>query len=278
MAVLGFLTGSAWLSTLILFLGIAGLINTATYLVLSAVLCACFLFVRRIDRTRCLQGNLQAGLTFSWKALITLAGLSFGAVYLTNALAPEVSSDGAAYHLGLVAEYARQQRIMPVPTNFYAALSQGLEMLFLFAYVLGGHSAAALVHLAFLLAMAALILCFGIRNGVRVPSAVAAIIVFTTPVVGMDATVAYVDVAAACAAFAFCYVLWLWTDVRSNALAFHVGILAGLCFAIKYSIGIAILFGLVVIAAKWQKKGGGLRSHKESGTLCSAPVSSRGRG
>ena len=41
----------------------------------------------------------------------------------------------------------------PITDNLYAAFSQGVEMLYLFAFAFGRHSAAAMVHFTFLLAL-----------------------------------------------------------------------------------------------------------------------------
>ena len=41
-----------------------------------------------------------------------------------------------------------------VITNMYASLSAGVEMIFFPAFAIGKHSAAALVHFAFLVALA----------------------------------------------------------------------------------------------------------------------------
>jgi hypothetical protein len=55
-------------------------------------------------------------------------------LYLSNAMAPEASPDGAGYHLGLVGRYLREHGFHRITDNFYAALSQGAEMLFLVAF------------------------------------------------------------------------------------------------------------------------------------------------
>src|SRR4029077_1434168 len=75
---------------------------------------------------------------------------AFGIVYLVNALAPEMSPDGSAYHLPFVARYLRAQGFERISQNLYGSLSQGIELLFLPAVSLGGISASAMVHLLFL--------------------------------------------------------------------------------------------------------------------------------
>ena len=54
----------------------------------------------------------------------------------------------------VVARYWREHGFHPIVWNLYASLSEGAEMLFLFAFAFGRHSAASMVHFAFLLALA----------------------------------------------------------------------------------------------------------------------------
>lgn len=85
------------------------------------------------------------------------------AAYFTNAMTPERSPDGTAYHLGLVARYLREHGFRRITTNMYANLSQGVEMLHLFAFAFGRHSAAALVHFGFLATLPLAMLCYARR-------------------------------------------------------------------------------------------------------------------
>src|ERR1700730_1719495 len=82
-----------------------------------------------------------------------LMGLAFFGVYLLTALAPERSPDGSGYHLGNVLRIWQRHGFVWDYDSMYAYLSQGLEMLFLVAFSFGGHSAAAMVHLAFQMAL-----------------------------------------------------------------------------------------------------------------------------
>ena len=82
-----------------------------------------------------------------WLFVAVFAGFTF--LYVANAMAPEISPDGVSYHLTFVARYMREHRLVFVPTNMYAQLSQGIEMLFAFAFAFGRHSAAAWSTLPF---------------------------------------------------------------------------------------------------------------------------------
>ncbi len=216
---------------------------------------------------------LGAGVLVWWWRSVSLTGgpgapainraiwLAFGAyfiLYFFNAMAPEVSPDGSAYHLSLVARYLREHGFHRITWNLYADLSEGAEMLFLFAFAFGRHSAAALVHFAFLLALVWQMIAYGRRAGFPVAGACAALLVFVTPVVGIDAASAYNDVAAAAVAFTLFYLLQLWDAERSRQLLIPIGLVAGFGYAIKYTawIGVPYAIGFAI----WQgRRSGGLR-------------------
>ena len=80
-------------------------------------------------------------------------------------MAPEISPDGSTYHLGLVGRYIRERGFHRITTSMYANLSQGVEMLFVPPFAFGRHSAAAMVHFAFLLALPLAIALYARRAG-----------------------------------------------------------------------------------------------------------------
>jgi 4-amino-4-deoxy-L-arabinose transferase-like glycosyltransferase len=182
--------------------------------------------------------------------LLGLAFAVFGVVYLVNALAPEASPDGSAYHLPLVAQYLDAHGFRAMPENFYASLPQGIELLFLPAFAIGGSSAAAMVHLLFLIDLAVLIICYGRRSGFAVPASIAAFLVFASPVVGWDGTSAYNDVAAAAILFGLFYLLQVWDRERVPRILIPIGILAGGSYAVKYTAAIAIPYAAGFLAWK----------------------------
>jgi len=167
----------------------------------------------------------------------------FALVYVVHAMAPEISPDGLAYHVSLPQHYLREGRIGFVPYNMYAQLSQGLEMLFTFVLAFGDRSAAALVHLTFLWALAALMWEW---RAWLLP----VVLVFCAPVVGIDAASAYNDVAVAALLMALYVVLMRWRAQPESALVAVAGLLAGFAYGVKYTAGVAVLFGLVFVAAR----------------------------
>ena len=170
--------------------------------------------------------------------------LPFLILYFFNAMAPEISYDGSRYHLGLVSRYLREHGFHPITDNLYAALSQGVEMLYLFAFAFGRHSAAALVHFTFLLALVWQLYAWCRRRGSPFAGICAAAMVFVSPVVGVDGTSAYNDVAVAAIAFTLFHVLDLWDETRSSRLLVAAGLLAGFAFAAKYTAFLAVPYAI----------------------------------
>jgi len=137
---------------------------------------------------------------FPWLApLCFLLLAAFFLAYFFNALAPEVSPDGSGYHLGNVARLWRHHGFVWDYHSMYSYLSQGAEMLFLVAFTFGGHSAAALVHFAFLTTLPLLMISYGRRFGLPRAALFAAILAYTCPIAGLAGVSAYNDLAVATA-------------------------------------------------------------------------------
>jgi hypothetical protein len=186
-------------------------------------------------------GQLPA-LPAMWKWFFVVPFVLFAALYLSNSLAPEISPDGATYHLGFVFRYFREHGFHRLTNNMYGSLPQGMEMLFLFAFAFGRHSAAATVHCFYLLALPLLMMSYARRIGRPGAGACAAMLVYLSPVVGIDGVSAYNDVALAATAFAMFYLLGIWRENEQNAFLIPIGLTAGFCFAIKATGVVAMLY------------------------------------
>jgi hypothetical protein len=181
------------------------------------------------------------------RALAAAISIPFTALYLANAWAPETSPDGASYHLEIIARYLRAHRFERIATNMYASLGQGVELVYAPAFALGRHSAAALVHLAFLIALALAIFSYGRRIGKPVAGAAAALLVYLSPVVARDGTTAYIDVAVAAVVFGVFYWLELWDEQRDGRLLLPVGLLAGYAYASKYTAFVMLPYAMLFV-------------------------------
>jgi hypothetical protein len=183
-------------------------------------------------------------------------GIAFGmyaVLYLANAMAPEISPDGSGYHLGLVSHYLREHGFVAITDNLYAAMPGGMEMLFLFAFAFGRHSAAAMVHLAFFVALVWQVFSYARRRGFPIAGAAAALIVFASPVTGIDGSSAYNDVAVAAIAFTLFHLLQIWDEERNPRLLAAIGLVAGFAFATKYTAWPAVAYAVCFVVVRDRK-------------------------
>jgi hypothetical protein len=178
---------------------------------------------------------------------------AFTVFYFVNAWAPETSPDGSTYHLEFVSRYLRAHGFERVTTNMYATLSEGIELLFIPAFAIGRHSAASLLHLAFAITLAIEIFAYGRRIGKPRAGAAAAILTYVSPVVGIDASSAYIDLGLAAVVFSVFYWLEIWDEQRDARLLIPIGLLAGYAYAVKYTGIVILLYALGLIAWRARK-------------------------
>ncbi|MDQ2945403.1 MAG: discoidin domain-containing protein [Acidobacteriota bacterium] len=236
-----FVAGSAALSLAVFALAALGAVYPAVLFGLGAAL---IFFATRHKLPG--QASLPALPAF-WKWTFALVFTAYTVLYWSHAMGPEYSPDGSTYHLGYVARYLRQHGFGRITTSIYANLSQGLEMLFLFAFAFGRHSAAAMVHFAFFVALTLGIVTYARRFGFPAAGVFAATLVYASPIFGWDGTTAYNDVAAACVVFFVFYVLQIWAaerDARNDRLLLLVGLLSGFAYAIKYTAAVILIYAI----------------------------------
>src|SRR5216684_3723595 len=209
-----FLVGSACLSGIVFALSTVKLARKGVFLALG-VLAIGYALLLGAHRSKAIK---FPALPQIWKCIFAVTFSGFTVLYFFNALAPESSPDGMTYHLGEVAKYYRAHGFVRIPTNIYSNLSQGIELLFLHAFTFGKHSAAALVHFALFVCVTFLILSYGRRIGRPAVGVAAALFFYASPVVGIDGTIAYTDVAVAAIVFGLFYLLQIWGEDRNPKL------------------------------------------------------------
>ena len=239
-------TGSACLSLLVFLLATIGVARKGVFQPLGLGIVAVAVW-RGAHRS---AGAPLAPLAKFWQRLFYAVFGIFTVLYFFNAMAPEMSPDGSTYHLGLVARYLRNHGFERITTNMYANLSQGIEMLYLFAFSIGRHSAAALVHFAFLVTLPLAMLAYARRFGFVEAGVAGALFTFVSPVVGQDGATAYIDTAVACLLFVLFYLLQIWERERTPRLLIPIGLLAGFCYAAKYTAVVGLLYALGFVGWK----------------------------
>jgi hypothetical protein len=261
---LGYAIGAPLASTLALALASLFVARRGVFFGIG-ILSAALLW-RQLPWLRGLKPAALDSIPALFKVLLPLAWVVYGFLYFRFALSPEMSFDGMAYHLGLVNLWNHAHGLLRLK-DMFAALPSGMEMLFLFAFAIGRHSAAALVHFSFLMLLPALMVLYGVRFGLpRGSAAFAAIVVFATPLVGWDGSVAYNDVALAVVGLAAVYFLQIWRDDRLPANLAAACVLAGFALAIKYTGCFVCVFVAATVA--WELRRGSRA--RLAGTLCAA--------
>jgi hypothetical protein len=172
----------------------------------------------------------------------------FTTLYFIHAWAPEVSADGSSYHLELISRYLAAHGFFPITTNLYSGFGEGAEMLYALAMAIGGHSAPALVHLLFGVVLVMAMFAFGLRIGKWWLGTAAALLVYLSPVVGVDTSSAYIDVALASVAFSVFFWLEIWDETPKSGPLIAAGLLAGYAFATKYPGGVFVAYAIIFVA------------------------------
>ena len=244
--VYGFIVGSAALSLFVFLTGATHLMYTPVYLAIGGLAMGVCFWTRAWRP----YASSFPPLPRFYVVLLWASLLVYGIFSGANALAPEVSPDGSAYHLGLTQRFLSQHSFGWITTSMYANMPLGIEMIFLFAFSLGRHSAAALVHFWFLLAIPFVIVTFARRVGYPRAGVAAGLFVFISPVFLFDGSSAYVDVALACIAFTLFAFLQIWDETRESVLLPLIGLIAGFCYAAKMTGFVAIPYAVLFVLYK----------------------------
>lgn len=239
--VLQFLSGAAILSFALFWTVLFNIAFWQTFATLGVVAFGLRLALPRLSFSPCTPVSRSVlvgyGLVFS----------AFALYYFIHAMKPEASPDGATYHLGWVTRTLRSHGFDKTPENIYWAFPKGLEMLYLVAFAFGRHSAAALTHFAFLIALGLGIFAYARSRGEPLAGVFGSLLFFLSPAVAQNGTTAYADVALAAGGFGAFWATDLWRRKPSARMLATAGLLAGFSFAIKYTGMIVVLY--VVVSA-----------------------------
>lgn len=189
--------------------------------------------------------------SFRWPPAWTwILAAAYGALYLANALSPEIQSDALNYHLSIPVSAARTGSF-PDRISFYEVMPQGLETLFAMAYSVGGDSAAKLVHFSFLAWTVPLLVETALTLGLPAWIGWAGGLFYAiTPVAGISGTCAYNDAAITFFTLAVFQLLMLWWRRGDDRLLWPVGICSGFCYAIKFPGALIAPLALTAVLVK----------------------------
>ncbi|MBV9768739.1 MAG: glycosyltransferase family 39 protein [Bryobacterales bacterium] len=248
---LAFVCGSACLSALMFVLSATRLVYRGVLLALGLAIIA-YAAYSGVFRS---AGKPFPPLPRLWLLVFVAGFAAYTYVGFFNALAPEHSPDGMSYHLSEVLKYQQAHGFPLITNDIYFNLSQGIELLYLLAFNFGRHSAATLVHFTFLVALVFLILSYGRRIGRPAAGVAAAIFTYASPIVLLDGSIAYIDVALAAVLFGLFYLLQIWDENRDPKMLIPIGILTGFGYAVKYTAFLAVPYAVGFIAWKlWRRR------------------------
>ncbi|HYL77455.1 MAG TPA: FkbM family methyltransferase [Bryobacteraceae bacterium] len=233
------IVGSACLSTIVLALCSIGLARKGVFLALGMVAIAIAVGLRVRP-----SGKPFPRLPNVWKWFFGATFVILTIVYVRNATDPELLPGSLTRLLSALDRAHGFQPSAPV------GVPEGIDLLFLYAFAFGRHTAAALVNLGLLISLAMLVLSYARRIGHPVAGVVAALLTFASPLIGPELAVANMDVATAAALFAIFYLLQIWDEQRAPALLVPIGILAGFSYAANYCAIVAVPYTLTFLAWK----------------------------
>lgn len=248
---LAFVLGSAVVSAGVFALTAAHLAYRGVFLAAGAAVIAAGAWMGRSEK----PAEKCEPLPRFWAAVFGVVYGAFALLYLGYAMLPEVSPDGAAYHVALAARYLREHHFPRITTNWWAHFPEGIEMLFLFAFAFGKHTAAAMVHFLYTLAAPLGMLWYGRRIGRSAAGAVGGLLFFLSPIVGKTGTSAYIDLGEACILLALFYLLEIWGEQQNRRLLPLIGALAGFAYAAKYTGILAVPYAMAYVAlGLWRRE------------------------
>jgi hypothetical protein len=166
---------------------------------------------------------------------------------LLSALSPPVRFDALTYHLVLPRLYLGAGRFYDVPQNIFWGMPQAAEMLYTWALALAGDPAAPVLGWAFgVLALAGL-LGFGLQKFDAETAWVGAAALVSGFTLASALSWGYADWLVMLFGVAWLIVLEAWVSDRRPQYLILAGALAGLAIGAKYTAGILLLCGAVVL-------------------------------
>jgi hypothetical protein len=180
----------------------------------------------------------------------SLAGIGLvGACALVLALAPPTARDALMYHLSVPKAYIAANGIVEMPENVMSYYPFGAEMLFMWAMLLGPHTAANLVHTAFWAVCVVLVYaCVLAPTGRPRAAALAALAFACIPTGVFTAAIAHNEMLVCLYVLLAFVALGRWYVTGAPAAAVWFGLSYGLALNVKHLVIVmAPAFGLVVL-------------------------------
>ncbi len=175
---------------------------------------------------------------------------------LITALAPPLKFDALVYHLALPRLYLLNGRLAYQPQIMFWGMPQMAEMIYTWAMSLGGEPAAAVTGwLVGVVTLAGLLGFIASRLEMSAGwASVAALMAGLSLSTGL--AWGYADWWVLLFSLGFLICLSEWIESHNGGLLLLAGLLAGMALSTKYTAGLLLIFGGVVILWNWKPLGG----------------------
>ena len=170
--------------------------------------------------------NLANSLTFF--LMVILAAGSF-----LWALAPAVRYDALSYHLAVPLRYLAAGRMLELPESFQTYSAHYGEMLYTLALGIGTQPLPTLLNFSAGLLLAAQTYFIGRRLGGHATGLIAALLLYSLPIIGIESATAYTDIFVAVFVTAAVQIFLHWQEIPATRWLLMMGIFSGLALGTK---------------------------------------------
>ena len=258
--VLSLVLGMGTIAILVLVIGLLGLLSAWWVLAISAVMMAGLVLVSRQAIAASKRGLVDAcndAGNVTWFASFCLVLLAaFVVLNWIGALAPEIMFDALKSHLALARIYASSHQVSGVPYSMGSYWPLGGDLLLTVGYLLGGETAAKLLHFWAGLLTAGMVYAAGRRLDSRLAGVAAATIFYAPPIIAWESTTAYTDLCWTMYVAGALFMLLVWQEEQHPVpAAAAMGLLLGFAMGVKPTAGYAALgVGLVMLWRAWRSR------------------------
>jgi len=237
-AALAIVLGWGVLVVLTLFLGVIGLYQRWLFYALFSLITIWGLWKHKMKfrqrRSNRLPGSGPGALASSLLAVVA-AGSFFWA------LAPAVRYDSLSYHLAVPLRYLEAGRMLELPESFQMYFAHYGEMLYLIAFALGDQPLPGLINFSAGILLTIQTYFLGKRLANRTLGWIAAVILYSLPIIGIESATTYVDIFIALFVTSALHAALLWSQGKGGRWLFLTGIFSGLALGTKLNAFLLLL-------------------------------------
>jgi len=187
----------------------------------------------------------------SWLGSLGLSLLIITAVgSFLWALAPAVRYDSVSYHLAVPVRYLEAGRMIELPESFQTYFAHYGEMLYLIAFALGDQPLPGLINFSAGILLAIQTFFLGKRLGNQAVGWIAAVILFSLPIIGIESATTYIDIFSALFVSSTLFAALLWAQGNGKEWLLFVGLFSGLALGTKLTAFWLLLPFLGIITVK----------------------------